>query len=127
MKNPEEVTLLIVDDEEGIRDVLKSYFEIDGYKIYTAIGGHQALEVVKNNNIDFIISDVRMPEGDGITFLTKLKTEYPELPVIIMVTGQSDLTRETAMEKGAVDLLIKPVSPEIIEEFIVKHVLQFAI
>jgi len=118
MKNPEDFHILIVDDEEGIRRVLSQHFEIDGYTIFTASGGNEALEIVKHHKIDFVITDIRMPNGDGETLLEKIREIDPNIPVVVMITGFAELTREEAIRKGALDLLLKPVDLGVIEKYI---------
>ena len=118
MRDPKDFNLLIVDDEDGIRKTLSSHFKMDGYNIFTASGGYQALEIVKENRIDFIISDIRMPEGDGEMLLEKVRELNPEIPLIVMVTGFAELSKEKAIEKGALDLLAKPIDLDLIEKYI---------
>ena len=123
-KRAEEFNLLIVDDEEGIRESLTCHFEIDGFNIFTASGGIEALEVVKLHPIDFVISDVRMPEGDGIMLLKEIRKRNLEVPVVVMVTGFAELTPEEAKELGALDLLSKPFDVGKLESYIQQFVLQ---
>ena len=118
MRDPKDFNLLIVDDEDGIRKALLAHFKMDGYNIFTASGGNQAIEIVKNNKIDFIISDIRMPEGDGEMLLDKIREMNPEIPVIVVVTGFAELSKEEAVEKGALDLLAKPIDLDLIEKYI---------
>lgn len=118
MREPKDFNLLIVDDEDELRELLASHFEMEGYNLFTAGGGYEALEIVKNNNIDFIISDVRMPKGDGIMLLGKVHEMKSDAPIIVLVTGFAKLTREEALEKGALDLLEKPINLEQIEKYI---------
>lgn len=120
MVPPEEFHLLIVDDEEKIRETLKTHFELDDYPVQTAGCGNEALEIVLNSKVDFIISDVRMPNGDGVYLLEKVRELRPDIPVIVMVTGFAEITRDEAVEKGALDLIQKPYSLATIEEMVDK-------
>lgn len=118
---PEDFNLLIVDDEEGLREVLVMNFEMSGYNIFQASGGLEAIEIVKSNRIDFIISDIRMPDGDGVSLLEKIREIDPNIPIIVMVTGFAEITREEIIKKGALDLLEKPYDIELLESYIEKH------
>mgnify|MGYP001613613763 CR=1 FL=1 len=120
MIDPKDFNLLIVDDEEGLRSALKIHFQMDGYNIFTSSNGNAAFEIIKKNKIDFVISDIRMPEGDGEALLQKLRELNPDIPVIVMVTGFAELSREKAIEMGALDLLAKPIDLEKIEKYIEK-------
>ena len=102
--------ILIIEDEESIRRVLRKVLseESKNYKILEAIDGLQAIEMVKSNNIDLILCDIKMPKIDGIEVLQFLVKDFPEIPVI-MISGHGDL--ETAVESmrlGAFDYISKP-------------------
>lgn len=109
MKNPADITVLIVDDEEEIRDSLKLNLELDQFQVMAATGGNEAIQILKNNVIDFVISDVRMPNGDGISLLNYVKLHYPNIPHITLFSGQSDYSPEDVKKLGAIDLISKPL------------------
>ena len=87
MKNREDFNILIVDDEEELVASLKTNFELEGYRVFTAFGGYDALEIVNSEEIDFVLSDIRMPEGDGEMLLKKLQFSNPEIPVVLIISG----------------------------------------
>lgn len=116
--NTQNFTILIVDDEKDIRKTLSLYLEMDGYKTITASGAREAIQLIQGEVVDFIISDVQMPDGDGIELLTHIRKTNPVIPVIVLVTGQTQLTKEEAIKLGANDLLMKPINLEILEEYI---------
>lgn len=64
MMENKEITILVVDDEQGIRVSFEMNFELEGFKVIQASGGRAALEIVKTRKLDFVLSDVRMSEGD---------------------------------------------------------------
>ena len=100
--------LLIVDDEESIRDMLSRHFRYLGYYVETAGNGADALRVLENEHVDIVITDIRMPEMDGIALLREVRREYPMIHVI-MITGF--VTQEnvlTCMRLGADSCLFKP-------------------
>jgi DNA-binding NtrC family response regulator len=118
----ENFTILIVDDEEIIRKALAKNYKLDGYNVIMASGGNEAVELCRNKKIDFVISDVRMPEGDGVFLLDELRKMNPDIPVIVMITGFSELTKEEAISKGALDLLNKPVDFKIVDAYIENYI-----
>ena len=119
--NREEFSVLVVDDEELIANNLAMVISFDGFKTLKAYDGTSALEICKNNKVDFVITDVRMPNGDGISLLEKLKSLDTALPVVLLVTGQAEISREDAIQKGALDLLNKPMDIKKITEFLELH------
>ncbi len=101
--------ILIVDDEEEIRSVLKEHLEFHGYKCAEAANGKEALEILQKEPVPVVISDVRMPVLDGIELLERSR-QLPKPPVVILMTAYTNLTFEKAREKGAFALLSKPFS-----------------
>ncbi|MDO9183254.1 MAG: response regulator [Bacteriovorax sp.] len=114
-----ENLILVVDDEIGVREAICTFLEIEGLNAIEAKSGREALAIIKSNKkIKFIISDVRMPDGDGVFLIDELRKLDPILPFIILVSGQADITREEAISKGALDMFIKPPNMEKIIELI---------
>ncbi len=103
------VKILIVDDEMAIRETLKSILEEEDYKCDVAADGLDALEKIERNNFDVVISDIKMPNMDGMELLDKVNNISPETFVIIMTAYASVQTAIDALRKGAYDYLIKPV------------------
>ena len=100
--------ILIVDDEPGIVQVLKTLLEIYGHQVLTASGGFEAFDTIKKNqDIAFIISDMRMDKGNGLQLLESLNTEGFRIP-FLFVTGFADVTKSEAMRKGALGIMNKP-------------------
>ncbi len=88
-------TLLFVDDEPGILSSLRRLFRPHGYRILIAESGVEGLELLHENEVDLIISDMRMPEMDGAAFLHQVKQEWPDI-VRILLTGYADITSTIA-------------------------------
>ena len=106
----EQMTILLVDDEERLLETTKKLFEKMNIRVYTAPGGKQALEIVENNWVDVIFLDVKMPGVDGMTTLREIKRLNP-LAEVIILTGHA--TMEGAVQGlslGAMDFLVKPLS-----------------
>ncbi len=122
-----EQTVLFVDDEKNVLTSLRRLFYDDGPNLLFAISGAEGLEILKNNNVDLVVSDVRMPEMDGIEFLKQVKTLYPHI-VRIFLSGYADKKAVVqALSEGcAQQLLAKPWNDEELGNVIYKALLQAA-
>jgi len=97
-----------VDDEETIRTLLTDFLNREGYSIHSAENGIRALEVLKENTFDLVITDIKMPGMGGLELMNSLKQQYPDLVVLVM-TGYASLeTTMAAIKAGAYDYIIKP-------------------
>jgi DNA-binding NtrC family response regulator len=100
--------LLIADDEQNIRRVLEAIFKKDGYQVFTAENGVKALEIAAANNIDVLVTDLIMPDMNGVELLQKIKVKHPG-SVAIMITAYATIkTCVDAMRYGAADYITKP-------------------
>ncbi len=108
MRQISDVTVLIVDDETALRKALVFDFNRLGFKVLDAGSGKEAFELVQNNAVDVVITDVRMPGGDGVELLDRIKARDPCLPVVMFVTGYADISLEDAYDKGADAVFPKP-------------------
>lgn len=107
-----EPVLLVVDDEEGIRDSLSDIFGDEGYNVLTSSSGEDALKILEDNQVDLVLLDIWLPGIDGLETLGKLKALHPELPVI-MISGHGNIELAVKATKiGAYDFLEKPLSLE---------------
>jgi YesN/AraC family two-component response regulator len=102
-------TILFVDDEESVLNSLRRLFHDEPWNLFFADSGSKGLEILKKEKIDLVISDVRMPVMDGLTFLKQVKEIYPHI-VRIFLSGYADKTAiVTALAEGcAQQLLPKP-------------------
>lgn len=101
-------TILIVDDELLIRDLLYDFFTNQGWEITTAENGIKALEILENRTVDLMLTDLRMPGLDGMELTNRVKEEYPQLPVVIMTGFPSVDTAVQALRCKVEDYIIKP-------------------
>lgn len=104
--------ILIVDDEKNIREGLKDAVEMEGYLGKEASNGLEALDILKKEKIDAILSDLRMPSMDGHELMSQVVNLYPHIPFII-ITGHGDIQDAVkSMQKGAFDFITKPIELE---------------
>src|ERR1700677_4572551 len=101
-------TLLIVDDEPDLRDILCYSFQRKGYKTVQAENGSVAIDIVRSQKIDLVLSDIRMPGGDGMELLEEIKRHNSDLPTILFLTGFADVKLEEAYDKGCEAIFSKP-------------------
>lgn len=105
---PKGIRILVIDDEQGMREFLSFALESRGYKAASAENGAEALEKVKGEKFHLILSDVKMPQMNGLTFLEHVKKVDPAIEVII-TTGYGTVENAvSAMKKGAYDFVLKP-------------------
>ncbi|MCL6639918.1 MAG: response regulator [Candidatus Rokubacteria bacterium] len=100
--------LLIVDDEEPVRDVLGEYFSSHGYQVDTAGTGAEALDLVRSRRPDLVLLDVRMPGLDGVEVLKRLREVDGELPVIMITANEDVALARSMLSIGAFDYVSKP-------------------
>jgi len=113
---PSEGLVLIVDDEPDVRKVVRMTLEKSGYHVLEAEDGEKAIEEIKKGEnsivLDVIITDIRMPNKNGIDVINYYKQEWPSVPLIVL-TGFPDMDMATSLLKhGIVDYLVKPVEAE---------------
>ncbi|MCX5896229.1 MAG: sigma-54 dependent transcriptional regulator [Proteobacteria bacterium] len=100
--------LLIVDDEQGIREMLEIYFKREGYDVTTASDGETALAYCKKTPFDVVVADIKMPRMDGINLLNRVKEFSPETIFIMITAFASFETAKESMKKEAYDYITKP-------------------
>ena len=103
--------ILIVDDEQGIREVIKEYCLLENYEVIEAENGLEAIEKIKTNDIDIIVLDIMMPKLDGYSALQKIK-EIKNIPVILLSARKEEFDKLMGFELGSDDYLTKPFSPK---------------
>lgn len=106
----EEKKLLVVDDEDRIRRLLRMYLEKENYEIEEAADGAEALEMALNNDYNLILLDLMLPKMDGIEVARNLREEK-ETPIMMLTAKGEELNRIQGFEVGADDYIVKPFSP----------------
>ena len=117
-------TVLIVEDDAALRDALCATVELAGFAVESADSGSRALQLVENSDCNLIISDVQMPGMDGLGLLHKLKTNVPDIPVVLMTAYGTIEKAVDAMRAGASDYLVKPFEAEILVKMIRRYLPQ---
>jgi two-component system alkaline phosphatase synthesis response regulator PhoP len=105
-------TILVVDDEELMRKFIVTFLSQLGYSSVTAIDGVDALEKMKGNKVDAVITDIKMPKMDGIILTREIATKYPGIPVMVMTAFDEEYSAGTAISLGAREFIKKPFSPD---------------
>lgn len=118
-------TLLVVDDETDLRDIVASELEFMGAKVFQAENISVAQNILNQEPIDLIVSDIRMPGGTGIDLLDIVKAKDENVPPVILITGFADITLEDAFNKGAEALLNKPFKLDDLIKLVVRYTSPF--
>ena len=113
--------VLVVDDSRTMRMVIIKTIKACGFQVgqfFEAANGNEALEALKNDWVDLVITDYNMPDMDGLTLITEMKNneELKTIPVVVVTTEGSRERVQEFMEKGADDYIKKPFSPEVIRD-----------
>ncbi|MBQ6840709.1 MAG: response regulator transcription factor [Bacilli bacterium] len=103
--------VLVVDDEQLIRDVIKEYLLLEKMEVYEAANGKEAIDVVSNNEINIIIMDIMMPHMDGYSAYKKIK-EIKDIPCIMLSARNEEYDKLIGFELGVDDYITKPFSPK---------------
>jgi len=102
--------ILVCDDEKDIVEALNIYLSSEGYKIFKAYNGAEAINIVNKENIHLVLMDIMMPEMDGITAMSRLR-ENSNIPVILLTAKSEDTDKILGLNVGADDYVTKPFNP----------------
>jgi YesN/AraC family two-component response regulator len=111
--DPKAKTILLVDDEESFLNGMKSLLELQGYTVFTAMNGIEGINILEQTPVDIVITDILMPEMDGIELILRLKNKYPEIKIISISGGgriRSDDYLNLSLSFGVNAALKKPFS-----------------
>ncbi len=115
-------SVLVVEDEPSLRAALCDTLDLAGYSVEMAGNGHEALDVLSREEIAMVISDVQMKPMDGNALLEKIRRQNPEIPVLLMTAYGSIQKAVEAMQRGAVDYLVKPFEAEILVNMVERYI-----
>jgi CheY-like chemotaxis protein len=116
-KKASKYTILVVDDEEPIRNLVVTFLSKLGHSCLTAVDGVDALDKMKGNKINAVITDIKMPNMDGITLTSEILTQYPDLPILVMTAFEQEYSPGIVISVGAREFIKKPFS---LDEFAVR-------
>lgn len=100
--------ILLVEDEEGIRDLVQFNLEREGYEVVTAGDGRKALDLFQGQHFDLIILDIMLPELDGLQVCEQIRLTNTKVPVLMLTARNAPIDRVTGLRRGADDYLAKP-------------------
>ena len=118
------VTILVVDDEPSLRDVVCEFLRSLDYDVMDAADGQAALDILAQDRVDIVISDIMMPRLDGFALLKELRSRHPGVHVLMMTGFGSIESAVQAMTSGAVDYVTKPINFRMLQEKLVRVVKQ---
>jgi two-component system, chemotaxis family, chemotaxis protein CheY len=115
-------TILIADDSASVRDLVSFTLENAGYKVLAGTDGKDALKFLNGEEIDLVITDLHMPEMDGISFIKEIrnKTEYKFIPILLLTTESHAEKKQHAKDAGATGWIVKPFVQERLLEVVEK-------
>ena len=116
-------TVLVVDDEELLRNAIVFQFKREGFNVLSASNGKEAFEIIKTHKIDAVVSDIQMPGGNGIDLLKDVKNFDANLPVLVFITAFADITEADAYDLGANAIFSKPFDRKALVQCIKESVL----
>ena len=104
------MNILVCDDDQAIVDAISIYLENEGYKVFKAYNGKEAIQIIEENLIHLIIMDIMMPQMDGITATMKIRKEH-SIPLIMLSAKSEDYDKILGLNIGADDYITKPFNP----------------
>lgn len=113
--------ILVVDDDDDLREILFDMITQEGFSCLTAHCGTKALEVAKSEKIDLVLTDMRMSDGDGMYLLKSLRLIHPTEPVVFFITGYTDVVESDFIANGAAKVYTKPFNTETLLSHIKKY------
>lgn len=114
-------TILIVEDDAGLREALNDTLLLADYRVVAAASAEDALVKLASENIDLVVSDIQMGEMNGLTLLKNIRLRYPQLPVLLMTAYATIDDAVQAMRDGATDYLSKPFAPEVLLNLVSRY------
>lgn len=112
IKKEYKSSLLLVEDEENLRETLQLNLELEGYEVASVDNGLEALNIIKKEYFDLIILDIMLPEMDGITVCENIRLQNNDVPILFLSAKNSGVDRIEGLKKGGDDYLTKPFNLE---------------
>jgi two-component system chemotaxis response regulator CheY len=117
-------TVLIVDDSASMRQLVSFALKDGGYEVISAVNGKDAIDKLNGSKIDMVITDLNMPEMDGIEFIKQLrgKIGYKYTPIVMLTTESQEAKKQAGKDAGASGWIVKPFTPEQLLDIVKKFV-----
>ena len=115
-------TILVVEDDQALAEALQDTLVTAGYNVVMAENGRKALSELESNSVNLIVSDINMPQMSGDVLLKRVKTLYPDIPVMLMTAYGTIEQAVDAMRDGAVDYMVKPFEAEVLINMVSRYV-----
>ena len=112
--------LLVVDDEIAVVDILKHFFAKQGYQVFIATKGTEALALVEREHPHLMLLDVKMPDMSGIEVLRQIRQRGDEVKVVMVSAAHDETTMQEAKRLGAIDYVVKPFHLDYLEQVVLK-------
>ncbi len=106
---PTPTSILVADDQAEIRELLRSILEGEGYEVHTVGNGREAIALLKETPVGIVLTDLAMPERDGIEMISEIRKDYPDIKIIAMSGTFAGVILESAKHLGANAILPKPL------------------
>jgi DNA-binding NtrC family response regulator len=104
--------ILVIDDEQSLLDLLSVVFKKEGYGVWATLSAAEGFRILEKENIDLVVTDIKMPETDGLEVLRHVREEHPDVPVV-MITAYGSITQAIeTLKAGALDYVVKPFDVE---------------
>jgi DNA-binding NtrC family response regulator len=114
--------ILVVDDELNMRLVLTAMLKKEGFEVSSACNGREALQILRSGTTSVVITDLKMPDIDGMQLLARIAEQYPQIPVIMITAHGTIATAVEALKKGALDYITKPFELDDLKNIISKAI-----
>ena len=116
------IKVLVLDDEKGLCKDMKEFFDYRGYKVFAATSGQEALSIVKKENLDILVLDIKMEGIDGLKVLKVAKEKDPKVKAIMITALRDEDKKRQALSLGANEYVTKPFNYDRIENIIIHMV-----
>ena len=117
-KGRQMLKMVVVDDEKSICDFVGTFFKSRGHQVFIVVNPLEAEQVISRESPQVIILDVRMPQMDGLTLLTKIKQSGSKAKIVMVTVADDEQTKEKAKKLGADAFISKPFSTDYLEEVV---------
>lgn len=112
MYNLDGFRILVVEDDSDLKEIICDFLSLTNANVLSAGNGKEAMVILGKEKIDFVMSDIQMPFMDGLELLKAIRKNDSKIPIVLMATGQSQLTEVEAKKMGAAGLINKPFNQD---------------